>query len=143
VQIGEVAPEEPEVIVAKELDFSNGENRTSQTTAQQVWEQNGVKLTNNKAKSTSNVADYVNPARFYKSSQIIIECAGMTKIEFTCGSNTYATALKSSIVLEGVTVTVSGMVVTVEFEAPVDSYTIESLTGGQVRVNSLTVYAKA
>ena len=39
------------------LSFASVANRTSQTTAQQVWEQNGIKLINNKGSSTSNVAD--------------------------------------------------------------------------------------
>ena len=64
----------------------------------------------------------------------------MTKIEFTCNTTAYATALKNSI--SGATVTVNGKVVTVEFTSPQDSFTISSLTGGQVRMDSLTVYAQ-
>ena len=121
------------------LSFADKAQRTSLSTSEQVWEQNGVKLTNLKGSSTTNVADYANPARFYKSSSITIEVANgsITKIEFTANSASYATALQSSIT-EG-TVTVSGSVVTVEFDSPVSSYTIASLTGGQVRMNSLVV----
>ena len=126
------------------LSFADKGNRTTYTTSQQVWEQNGIILTNDKGSSTSNVGDYYNPARFYKSSKITIAVDGkqITKIVFTCNSASYASALKSSITAaDGGTVSVSGSVVTVEFASPVDSYTIASLTGGQVRVNSLTVYA--
>ena len=122
------------------LDFSNKSNRTTYTTSQQVWEQNGVKLINDKSSSTSNVGDYYNPARFYKSSKITIEGAGMKVIQFTCNSSSYATALKSSIASNSnYTVTVSGSVVTVTFVEAVDSFVIANLSGGQVRVNSLVV----
>ena len=136
---------EGEVVVPQEftLSFSSKDNRVSQTGDCQIWEQNGVKLTNNQGSSTSAVADYAAPARFYKSSQLIIECDGMTKIEFACNSASYATALQSSITSGDYTVSVSGKVVTVVFNAPVDSFTIASLTGGQVRMDSLTVTALA
>ena len=125
-----------------ELSFSVAGNRTSFTTSQQIWEANGIKLTNDKSASTSNVADYTNPARFYKSSKITVEYAGMTKIEFVCNSSSYATALQSSIATgTNYTVTVSGSTVTVTFVNAVDSFVIDSLTGGQVRMNSLTITA--
>ena len=122
------------------LSFANKANRTVFTTSQQVWEQNGVKLINDKGSSTSDVADYAGPARFYKSSKLTVEYAGMTKIEFTCNNGSYATALKSSITTG--TVTVNGSVVTVELGAAADSYVISSLSGGQVRMDSLTVFAE-
>ena len=123
------------------LSFSSTDNRTTFTTSQQVWAANGITVTNNKGSSTSNVADYSNPARFYKSSQLIVSATGILKIEFTCNSASYATALQSSIAAaDGVSVSVSGSVVTVTFADAVDSFTIASLTGGQVRMNSLTVY---
>lgn len=58
------------------ISFEDKANRTSYTTSQQVWEQNGIKVTNDKASSTSNVGDYANPARFYKSSNVTIEAPG-------------------------------------------------------------------
>ena len=122
------------------LSFADKANRTVFTTSQQVWEQNGVKLTNDKAGSTSDVADYVAPARFYKNSMITVEYAGMTKIEFTCNNSSYATALKSSITSGNVSV--SGSVVTVTLDAAADSYVISALSGGQVRMDSVTVYAE-
>ena len=121
------------------LSFSSTSNRTTFTTSQQVWAANGITLTNDKGSSTSNVADYHNPARFYKSSKLTIEATGILKIEFTCNSSSYATALASSLPA-GTTSSVSGSVVTVTFAEPVDSFVINSLTGGQVRMNSLTVY---
>lgn len=122
------------------LSFADKANRTTFTTSQQVWEQNGVKLINDKGSSTSNVADYAAPARFYKSSKITVEYAGMIKIDFECNSSSYATALESSITTG--TVAVNGAVVTVTLDAPADSYEISSLTGGQVRMDAVTVYTE-
>jgi type II secretory pathway component GspD/PulD (secretin) len=42
--------------------------------------------------------------------------------------------------IEGITVTVSGNIVTVVFDAPVDSFTIAQ-AANQFRLNSITVYA--
>ena len=91
--------------------------------------------------SFSAVADYASPARFYKSSKITVVAGGaITKIVFDCNSASYATALKSSIpAASGVTVTVSSDKVTVTFAEAVDSFVITSLTGGQVRMDSITV----
>ena len=122
------------------LSFDNKANRTELNTSKQVWAQNGITLTNDKGSSTSNVADYSNPARFYKSSKITVSCEGMTKIVFKCDSSSYASALKSSITDKNVTVTVSGSDVTVILAEAADSYVIASLTGGQVRVKSIDVY---
>ena len=142
---GGVIVEHTDVVVEQpagsaELSFADKANRTVFTTSQQVWEQNGIKLINDKGASTSNVADYAAPARFYKSSKLTVEYAGMTKIEFVCNNGSYATALKSSITTG--TVSVNGSVVTVVLPAAADSYVVESLTGGQVRMDSLTVYAE-
>ena len=119
------------------ITFDSTSKRTEFDTSHQVWVENGITVTNNKGSSTSNVANYSKPARFYKSSQLIVEYPGMTKIEFDCNSASYATALKSSI--SGYTVTVNSDKVIVTFSAPVDSFTISSLTGGQVRMDGLTV----
>ena len=109
---------------------------------QQAWTENGITVTNNKAASTTNIdvsKQYSNPARFYKSSDLTVAYPGMTQIVFDSdGTSKYITALKDSI-KEG-TVTVASDKVTVVFDAPVDSYTI-NLTGGQVRLDALTVTA--
>ena len=119
------------------LSFGSTANRVSQTTSQQVWTANGVTLTNDKDKSTSNVGNFSNPARFYKSSKITITADGnnISKIVFNCNNTTYATSLKNSI---GADATVSGKVVTVVFGTAVTSYSA-SLTDGQVQVDSIVV----
>ena len=137
---GEKDPNAPVITEAK-LSFSDKANRTVFTTSQQVWAQNGITVTNDKAASTSNVADYANPARFYKSSKLTIAFPGMTKIVFNCNSSSYATALKDSIgTVSGATVTISGSVVTVEFASAQDTFVIAKLSA-QVRMNSMTVTA--
>ena len=123
------------------LTFDDEAKRTSFSADVQVWEENGIKLTNNKGGSSSNVADYSNPARFYKSSELIIECASMGKIVFNCNTAAYATALKGAIPnVDGGSVEVNAKELTVTFTKPVDIFKIDSLLGGQVRVDSITVY---
>ena len=82
------------------LTFDNTSKRTIFTTNQQVWEENGIIFTNNKDKSSSNVADYSKPVRCYKNSEIIINCnslGNIYQIVFKCTSSEYANHLKNSI----------------------------------------------
>jgi len=124
------------------ISFADVANRTSQSSSQQVWAQNGITVTNDKAASSTNIGDYSNPARFYQSTSLKIEYAGMTKIVVTCDDykTTYPTALQSSITDTNATVTVDGVVVTIEFANAVDSFVIDALSA-QVRVDSIDVYA--
>ena len=124
------------------IDFGDKANRVSYSTSQQVWAQNGITVTNDKAASTSNVGDYGGdgyPVRFYKGSAVTVEYPDMTKIEFNCDDYkaSYATDLQASI--SGATATINGTVVTVAFDAPVNSFVIEQLVA-QVRVDSINVY---
>ena len=122
------------------ISFADAANLTSYTVEQQVWTQNGITVTNDKGASTSDVKNYSNPARFYKNSKLTIEYAGMTKIVVTCGSSSYASALVSSV--SGATATADGAVVTIELASAADSFVIEALSGGQVRVSQIDVYTK-
>ena len=123
--------------VEAELVFSAA-NRTTFTTSQQVFEANDIKVTNDKGASTSNVADYVAPARFYKNSKVTVTAPGnITTIVFDCNSESYATALNDSG-LTG-TVSVSDDKVTVILDGSSNEYVISSLTGGQVRMDGVTV----
>ena len=124
------------VKVEKEISFADKAQRTEFDTAHQVWLQNGITVTNNKASSTSNVADYANPVRFYKNSSLKIEHPSMTQIVFVCNSGTYATALATAI---GATATVSGSNVTVVLDAPQDVYEIAALSGGAVWLKSIQI----
>lgn len=136
VSSGESQP----VIETKTLSFADKAQRTIYTTSKQVWEQNGIVFTNDKGSSTSNVGDYAKPARFYKSSKITVAVADeykITEIKFACNNSSYATALKTSITSGG-TVTVSDKDVTVVLTTPASSF-VANLTGGQVRMDSVTV----
>ena len=122
------------------ISFADKAQRTVYTTEQQVWEQNGLVVTNDKSESTTNVGDYANPVRFYKSSALTIKCTLGTikKIVFTCGSyqgKDYPGDLAASI---GAEASVNGLEVTVTPTASSDIYAIAKLTA-QVRVASIAV----
>ena len=119
------------------LSFADKAQRTSFSTTQQVWAQNGITFTNNKSASTSNVADYAKPVRLYANSNIVVECTSgnISQIVFDCNSSTYATALKNSI---GDAATASSDKVTVTLDGSSNSFTIAKLTA-QVRLDALTV----
>ncbi|MBQ2934047.1 MAG: endonuclease [Clostridia bacterium] len=124
------------------ITFDDTAKRTSFGDSAQVWEENGITFTNNKSSSTTNVADYSNPVRVYKNSEVIISYASpITKIEFATSGTTYATALQSSISSLG-DVTVSGNTVTLTLTTPTTTFTYSN-TGGATRFNSITIYAEA
>ena len=134
MQDAEVAARVSEITAT--LTFDNTSKRTEFTTSKQVWEENGITLTNNKASSTNNVADYSDPARFYQNSSIVVSAPGnITKIVFDCNNTSYATALANSI---GATATASSDKVTVSFTSAVQNFTVAKLTG-QVRMDAVTV----
>ncbi len=118
------------------LSFADKAQRTSFTTTQQVWAQNGITFTNNKASSTNAVADYANPVRLYQSSEIMVECSlgNITSIVFDCNSSSYATALGNSISGS----TVNSDKVTVTLDGSSNSFSVASLSK-QVRLDALTV----
>ena len=117
------------------ISFESTTQRTFQDSEKQVWQNEGVTFTNNKANSNTNVANYSNPVRVYGGSNIVVEHEAMTKILFVCNSSSYATTLGNSI---GAAATVDRSNVTVTFVNPVDEFTVASLSA-QVRLNSLTV----
>ena len=127
------------------LSFADKANRTSFSATQQVWEQNGVKLTNDKAGYANNLGDYANPVRLYAKTTITIECSkgNMTQILFVAGSNDYAKALNTSLGTAFGTVTVSGSNVTLTPSTPAASVGAITMSA-QVRLKSITVtYEKA
>ena len=117
------------------LTFDDKAKRTAFSSTQQIWQENGITLTNDKASSTNAVADYAAPARFYASSTLTIEAPGnITKIVFNCNRTSDATNLGKAITGS----TVSSKVVTVTLDGSAATYTV-SLSGGQVRMDGLTV----
>lgn len=120
------------------LTFDNTSKRTIFTTNQQVWEENGIIFTNNKDKSSSNVADYSKPVRCYKNSEIIINCnslGNIYQIVFKCTSSEYANHLKNSI---GKEASVSETLVTLTPTNKNNTYSI-SLSSGPTRLSYLIV----
>ena len=120
------------------LSFADAAQRVSFSSTQQVWKQNGIVFTNNQAESSNEVADYVNPVRCYKSSDIIIDCndlGNITKVQFKCTTSEYANNLKNSIGSEASTTTTW---VTLIPKTETKVYEI-SLSSGQTRISSLIV----
>ena len=120
------------------LTFDDKAKRTTFTSSQQIWEENGLTLINDKAASTNAVADYAKPLRCYMGSKITVNADGgeISEIVFDCNSASYATALKNSI---GTTapVTVSSDKVTVTLDDATE-FVVAKLTA-QVRMDSITV----
>lgn len=125
----------PEGVKTATISFASTAQRTSYSTAQQIWENEGVVFTNSKGSSTSNVGDYSDPARFYKSSNISVTAPGnITMLEFDC------TGLDSKYVspfidLGGV---LNNGIVKISLDDPSSTVTYTSLSA-QARANSLTV----
>lgn len=137
VETKAIGAKEPTLAATMTFD-ANKTGRTSQTKTEQIWEQNGIKFTNTKGASTSDIIDSTNPVRLYKNSSVKIEFAGIVKIVFKCNTKDYATALKTSIGTAA-SVTVTDKEVTVTFTEAVSEFSFV-LSGGQVRVNSIDVY---
>lgn len=118
------------------ISFGSTAQRVSQDSSKQVWAKDGITFTNNKASSSSSVANYSNPVRLYKDSSITIEAPGnITKIVVVCNSGSYANVLKNSA---GSVAAVSGSTVTITLDGSSNTYTIAKLTA-QTRFDSLTV----
>ena len=120
------------------LTFDDKAKRTTFTSSQQIWVENGITLINDKAASTNAVADYAKPLRCYQGSKITVNADGgeISKIVFDCNSASYATDLKNSIGTTA-TVSVSSDKVTVTLDG-VTEFVIAKLTK-QVRMDSITV----
>lgn len=123
----------------KELTFNFADSSlcTSIDTNQQVWESNGITLTNTKGKSTTNVNNYTPSGhiRIYKNSDVTIECKGMTKIVFTCTNKDYA---KVPTGLTNATATTSGTTLTITLNSAMDSFSF-NCNGSQIRATKMVV----
>lgn len=119
------------------LSFADKTQRTSFSSTQQIWEQNGITFTNKKASSTNAVADYAKPVRLYQNSSVNVSFAdyNITKIVFDANSPSYATAMKNSI---GSAATAASDKVTVTLDGTSNSFDVAKLTA-QVRLDSITV----
>lgn len=130
---------EPVETVEATITFNDKAKRTDYTTSKQVWVENGITVTNDKASSSSNVGDYAKPARFYQNSKLTFTAGGeIVKIVFDCNSVSYATALKNSLGTSLGTVTVSSDKVTLVLTNPTTPVVVAKLTA-QVRMDAMTV----
>ena len=132
-----VKPEQDENSIT--IDFSDIANRTEYKTTIQVWANGDFVLTNNKTSNSPDIGNYCNPARFYAHTEMIFSGVTMTKLIFNCNQEKYVTALTDTLNgLADITVTTEGLIVTVEFAAPVETFVIKELSA-QVRLDSVTV----
>ena len=128
---------------AASISFADGALRTAYSADQQVWTSGDLVMTNDKAGSTSDIYDIVSKGygevRLYASSKVTVAYPGMTKVVFTCDDykDTYVSTLESCISSFG-TVTVDGLVVTLELSKPMNSFTY--LASAQHRLTDLAVY---
>lgn len=130
-------PSEPTGLTST-ISFATTDQRESITNTAQVWTNGEITFTNNKAKSTTNVGNYHNPVRLYKSSEIVISSSvgKITKIEFNSVTGEKFEFLKES--LSAFNPTVDGQKITIVLSEPTDEITI-AMSAGQAQLYSLTV----
>lgn len=113
------------------ISFADKANRTEYSTSKQVWEQNGIKVTNEKAGSTTNVGDYANPGRFYKGSNVKIEAPGAIlsiSIDVSGIETKYKSAWGSD----------NNGIVTITLDGTSNTYEFTNLSA-QARANEMTI----
>ena len=140
-------PSNPNLSEGVSIRFEDLANRTTINVEQQVWQQNGITVTNDRNGSTSKInGDFYNPVRFYKGTSATIEYTGMKRIVVKVGTYTgkdYAADLVSSLAgISDITVTRDGLFVTIDFANTADSLHISKMAQ-QIRVEQITVYTEA
>ena len=130
------------------ITFDTTDKRTTYSSEQQIWQESGIIVTNNKASSTTAIGNYAKPARFYKNSELIVSLASpsskITKIVFNANTTAYATTLASAIAEDdNYVVSTNSKAVTITFtQEAVYSFEV-TLTVGQVQLDSISVYTAA
>lgn len=119
------------------LSFADTANRVSLNDDQQVWSQNGITLTNDKAESTQPIKDYSNPVRLYAKTSVTIECANMMSISIEIDTYKPMSGLTDSLTAAGIAYTVSGNICTITFTEATNSVTFSLVA--QVRVKTISV----
>lgn len=129
------------------LSFEDKANRTSQDANSQVWEQNGIKLTN--TKGSTDIGDYFNPIRLYKGSTVKVEYPNMVKLIFHSkqkygeGKDDYPASVKGALEaanLGTVTLGEDEKAVILELSSPMDSIEFTASVN-QIQLYSLDVVA--
>ncbi len=124
------------------ISFATEEQRISQDGNAQVWANDSLTFTNNKAASSNAVVGNVNPVRIYANSSVTLEHATGTikSITFAASGSSYVTPLQNSVngfAPSDATVTQDGNNITITFATPVESFTITKVTA-QFRLSSVT-----
>ncbi len=141
--------------VTASLSFEKTDARVSQTAQQQVWKNNGITFTNDKASSSNNIVDSKNPVRLYKGSKVTIEFPGITKIDFHSEKNyeasgnysasPYRTNLKDSLTAAfpeaEITEDEETNLIVLKLANPTDKVEF-TCSAGQVRLFSIDVEGK-
>ncbi len=130
--------EEHNDAVEATITFDDKAKRTVFTTSQQVWVENGITVTNDKASSSSNIGNYAKPARFYKGSKVTIAAPGKIhsiKIDCTNMDAKYVTPWIASI---GGNAVNENNIITVTLDGSSDSFVVAKTTA-QIRANSMTI----
>jgi hypothetical protein len=118
--------------ISASLSFASTAQRTVYTGTQQVWVQNGITFTNDKASSTTNIGNYYNPVRLYQNSKVTVEAPGNIKtitVDCTGLDNKYITPWGG---------TATNKIVTITLDGTSNTYTISKLSA-QARAYSITV----
>ncbi len=104
-----------------------------------TWTSGDIKVSNAQGSSTSAILTTdTNLFRVYANSTFTISAPNISKIVITCTSSSYATACKNTFSsVNGCTATISGSVVTITFETPVDTVTAKATA--QFRLNNIEV----
>ncbi|MBE6694406.1 MAG: hypothetical protein E7589_06560, partial [Ruminococcaceae bacterium] len=129
---------DPDGTVTATLTFDSTANRTSFDENQQVWEGSGITLTNDKTSTSTAIADYSNPLRMYKNSDVTVTAGGnkITKIVFTAaGEARFKTAIGDSLTAAGYDFTVDGD----NYIITPNSETVKFTMAAQGRLASITV----
>jgi hypothetical protein len=122
------------------LDLTTKDNRTFYDAAdKQVWEANGIKLTNTKGEGTSNVQDKA-PFAAWAKGYIIIEGKGMKTIKVVCSTTTLGTFFSrclKAVENPNFTYSNSGTTYTIVFNEAVDIF--ELYLTDQTAFKSITI----
>lgn len=112
------------------LDLTTKDNRTFYDAAdKQVWEANGIKLTNTKGEGTSNVQDKA-PFAAWAKGYIIIEGKGMKTIKVVCSTTTLGTFFSrclKAVENPNFTYVKSGTTFTITLNEEADIFQIDNL----------------
>ncbi len=140
------------VATSATIDFSVAANRTYFDSSKQVWQENGVTVTNEKTDTSTDIRDNVNPMRVYANTSVTIAYPGLNKLEVTCPTQSYAEALiagvqaaypnaEASFELTDPANKNANTIVTIVLAEASDSITFS--VAKQTRFRNMTVYGQA